>query len=77
MRAYLCARTFKQYLLDGLSAIVAILVVFLAGGFNASSGPLMAGNTLLTIAMITREALRVLENNLTFTKQVNRQLTVV
>lgn len=30
-------------------------------------------NTLLTISMITREALRVLENNLTFTKQINRQ----
>lgn len=30
-------------------------------------------NTLLTIALITREALRVLENNLTFTKLVNRQ----
>ena len=30
-------------------------------------------NTLLNISMITREALRVLENNLTFTKQVNRQ----
>ena len=30
-------------------------------------------NTLLTISMITREALRVLENNLTFTKGVNRQ----
>jgi hypothetical protein len=30
-------------------------------------------NVLLTISMITREALRVLENNLTFTKQVNRQ----
>jgi hypothetical protein len=29
-------------------------------------------NALLTISMITREALRVLENNLTFTKQVNR-----
>lgn len=28
-------------------------------------------NTLLTISMITREALRVLENQLTFTKQVN------
>jgi hypothetical protein len=25
-------------------------------------------NTLLTISMITREALRILENNLTFTK---------
>lgn len=30
-------------------------------------------NTILTISMITREALRVLENNLTFTKGVNRQ----
>jgi hypothetical protein len=30
-------------------------------------------NTLLTIDMITREALRILENNLTFTKGVNRQ----
>src|SRR5690349_16528081 len=30
-------------------------------------------NTLLTIAMITEEALMVLENNLTFTKQVTRE----
>ena len=30
-------------------------------------------NTLLTIGMITRRALMVLENNLSFTKQVNRQ----
>lgn len=30
-------------------------------------------NTLLTISMITREALRVLENNLSFTKGVNRE----
>lgn len=30
-------------------------------------------NVLLTISMITREALRVLENNLTFTKLINRQ----
>jgi hypothetical protein len=29
-------------------------------------------NTILTISMITRESLRVLENNLTFTKNVNR-----
>ena len=29
-------------------------------------------NTLLTIAMIVRQALMVLENNLSFTKQVNR-----
>lgn len=30
-------------------------------------------NTLLTIGMITKEALRVLENELTFTKRVNRE----
>jgi hypothetical protein len=30
-------------------------------------------NTLLTISMITREALRVLTNNLVFTKKVNRE----
>jgi hypothetical protein len=30
-------------------------------------------NTLLTISMITREALRVLENNLTFTKRIQRE----
>jgi hypothetical protein len=30
-------------------------------------------NTLLTISMITKESLRVLENNLTFAKGVNRQ----
>lgn len=30
-------------------------------------------NTLLTISMITREALRVLENNLSFTNMINRQ----
>ena len=29
-------------------------------------------NTLLTIGMITRETLRVLENELTFTRQINR-----
>jgi len=33
----------------------------------------MTTNTLLTISMITRRALMVLENQLTFTKQVNRQ----
>ena len=33
----------------------------------------MATNNLLTIQMITNEALRILENNLAFTKQVNRE----
>jgi hypothetical protein len=31
------------------------------------------GNTILTISMITQEALRILENNLAFTKRINRQ----
>jgi len=30
-------------------------------------------NTLLTISMITKEALRILENNLAFTRRINRQ----
>lgn len=33
----------------------------------------MQGNTELTISMITFEALRVLKNNLTFTRRINRQ----
>ena len=33
----------------------------------------MAGNTLLTIDMITRKALEILENNLVITRNVNRQ----
>ncbi len=32
-----------------------------------------ATNSLLTIEMITREALRILEDNLTFTENVNRE----
>ena len=32
----------------------------------------MAGNSLLTISMITREAARILENNLCFAKQIRR-----
>lgn len=32
----------------------------------------MAGNTLLTIDMVTLEALRVLHGNLAFVKNVNR-----
>ncbi len=39
----------------------------------AAPGLMTADNVLLTISMITAEALRVLENNLTFTKQVSRQ----
>lgn len=57
---------------DRLSvAIAAVLALLLSP--HGAEGVQVAANTLLTIAMITREALRVLENNLTFTKQVNRQ----
>ena len=33
----------------------------------------MAGNSILTIDMITRRALEILENNLVLTRNVNRQ----
>ncbi len=57
-----------------ISAIVTLVVGVAGGLFSApTNGVTMADNTLLTIAMITREALRVLENNLTFTKRVSRQ----
>lgn len=53
---------------------VALLVTYLLGAFEPSTtGVSMAANTLLTISMITKEALRILENNLAFTKRVNRQ----
>lgn len=41
--------------------------------FEQPEGVSYAANTLLTISMITKEALRILENNLAFTKRVNRQ----
>lgn len=52
-------------------AVAAIASYFLLSGQEA--GVSYAGNTLLTISMITKEALRILENNLAFTKRVNRQ----
>lgn len=42
-------------------------------GEAVAAGASQAGSTLLTISMITKEALRILENNLAFTKRVNRQ----
>jgi len=46
--------------------------VFFDLGRRIITPPTVQSNTLLTISMITREALRVLENNLTFTKHINR-----
>lgn len=59
----------------GMLIVSAILfaLAWVAHSASGTAGLLMADNTLLTIAMITREALKVLENNLTFTKRVNRQ----
>lgn len=58
----------------GLGLIVAYAATLtLQTLFPSSAGISLADNVLLTISMITAEALRVLENNLTFTKQVSRQ----
>jgi len=65
--------TVREALMQGLALLIALLVGHLLNQWSHPSGVLLAGNALLTITMITREALRVLENNLTFTKQVNRQ----
>jgi hypothetical protein len=58
------------------SLTVGVLVTYVLAQFDsgtASDGVMRADNTLLTISMITREAMRILENNLAFTKRVNRQ----
>lgn len=59
------------------TTVLSLLIAFVASyalmhGHKAGE-PSFAGNTLLTISMITKEALRILENNLAFTKRVNRQ----
>lgn len=55
-----------------IAATVGAAVAWLQ--FHASDGTfLFADNVLLTSTLITREAMRVLENNLTTTKCVNRQ----
>lgn len=59
------------------SFLVTAIVYAFAAQFQAvhaaSEPTLRADNTLLTISMITKEALRLLENNLAFTKRINRQ----
>jgi hypothetical protein len=52
---------------------VAVIVAIIARLTATDTGVSYADNTLLTISMITREALRILENNLAFTKRINRQ----
>jgi len=65
--------TRAELLRQGLAMTIAVFVYYLLGGFQPHPGVSYADNTLLTISMITREALRILENNLAFTKRVNRQ----
>src|SRR3954463_14694132 len=62
----------REWFAWGVSIAVALLVGYCLMP-APTPGVLHADNTLLTISMITREALRILENNLAFTKRVNRQ----
>jgi hypothetical protein len=57
----------------GVSLAVGLIVTLVLRHFDTTTGVARADNTLLTISMITREALRILENNLAFTKRINRQ----
>lgn len=57
---------------------IALLVTFFVGRWLAPhtvrhDGVLVADNVFLTIGLVTLEAMRVLENMLTFTRLVNRQ----
>jgi hypothetical protein len=71
-KAWWAAQPLWKRVLTLSAAFMAMLAVSLIERHFVSGGVLHA-NTLLTISLITREALRVLENNLTFTKLVNRQ----
>ena len=56
-----------------VSFAVAYVCTYVVQALDPHPGVAYADNTLLTISMITREALRILENNLAFTKRINRQ----
>lgn len=59
---------------SALAVCIALVAAYAVGLFSlATTETSLAANTLLTISMITKEALRILENNLAFTKRVNRQ----
>src|SRR5262245_12896058 len=74
MKKFTAAAVRFDALRMGLSIAIAALITYLLGGFEPHPGGVSyADNTLLTISMITREALRILENNLAFTKRINRQ----
>lgn len=72
----LCRLTWPVRYTVTVSDVIAGVVSLVAAALVRLTyvpGVLAADNTLLTIAMITREALRVLENQLTFTRRVSRQ----
>jgi len=60
-----------------LPDVVPITLVEQHGVDLEFTGGRRGGNTLLTIDMITQEALRVLENQLVFSKHINREYAAV
>lgn len=69
-----CALTLGDSLRWALAVSIAACATLAANRlFPSTPGVWLSDNTFLTITMITREALRILDNNLTFTKRINRQ----
>lgn len=54
-----------------IESLMPVRQLMLDDWLPTASGVLTRGNTLLTIDMITREALRVLEENLVFARRAN------
>lgn len=76
MRSLLLRALRNTRIVNAFSFVVAAIVSYALTAIHIGHGHAtgsMAANTLLTISMITKEALRILENNLAFTKRVNRQ----
>lgn len=65
-------RSPKDTVLWVLSVAVTYIALYVLG-FTHQGEMAYADNTLLTISMITREALRILENNIVLARGVNRQ----
>lgn len=77
MRSLLLRWLRNTRIVNACSFCVAVLVSYalmhIRFGHGSDVHVSYAANTLLTISMITKEALRILENNLSFTKRINRQ----
>ena len=74
MRSLVLTFLRNSRLTTALSLLIACVASYVLLSFGSpDDGTSYAANTLLTISMITKEALRILENNLAFTKRVNRQ----